>query len=327
MAYRNLEFEKIYHTKVQAVFNGLESIRKNNLILIVSATFIGLALAVFGLIIYIDHYNYYSYTDELLILIVISSPLFWYAYYRYNSYRKAYKRQLGEIIINSFGADFKYLPDSGVPSSKYKESRLFLKDYDKYDVEDYVQGKLGETNFYFSELHTQYKTTTTDSKGRTRTQWHTIFKGLFLVANFNKKLTGQTVVLPDLAENLFGNLVGKFFQDKNIQRDQLVKLENVKFEKEFVVYSNSQVESRYILTPDMMERILKLKHKFQKSTFLSFSGDEVIIAISGFFDSFMEPKIFSKNDLESFMELIATLLDVMSIIELLDLNTRIWSKQ
>lgn len=43
----------------------------------------------------------------------------------------------------------------------------------------------------------------------------------------------------------------------------IVKLEDIVFSKKFGVLSNDQVESRYILTPDMMEKLLQLYSKFK----------------------------------------------------------------
>ena len=40
---------------------------------------------------------------------------------------------------------------------------------------------------------------------------------------------------------------------------KLVKLENVEFEKQFAVYSTDQLEARYILTPQLMERLLAVQ--------------------------------------------------------------------
>ena len=55
---------------------------------------------------------------------------------------------------------------------------------------------------------------------------------------------------PDVAEKLLGNFLGNLVQKYNFpQSGKLVKLENVKFEKEFAVYGTDQIESRFVLTP------------------------------------------------------------------------------
>ena len=163
-----------------------------------------------------------------------------------------------------------YSAEGCITQSEYHQSKLFLTGVDRYSGDDLVSGTIGKTTIRFSEVHSEYKTQTTDSKGRTRTTWHTIFRGIFFIGDFNKHFKGETIVLPDTAESLFGGL-GSLFQKMNISRDQLVKLEDTEFEKAFCVYSNDQVEARYILSPKLMERIVELKGSSKNTFFINFS--------------------------------------------------------
>jgi hypothetical protein len=54
--------------------------------------------------------------------------------------------------------------------------------------------------------------------------------------------------------NFFNKLFSSFAN--NLEK---VKLESIDFENRFIVYSNDQVEARYILTPSFMERLVKLE--------------------------------------------------------------------
>ena len=73
----------------------------------------------------------------------------------------------------------------------------------------------------------------------------------------------------DTAEKMFC-FIGTKLQKMNKARGELVKLENPEFESEFAVYSDDQIESRYILSPSLMERILSFKKQTKKSIQLSF---------------------------------------------------------
>ena len=92
----------------------------------------------------------------------------------------------------------------------------------------YISGVIEKTDFQFSEIHTQYKTTKTDNEGKTETDWHTVFKGLFVHADFNKEIKGRTFILPEHASKQF-NKHGMSINDGG--KTELVKLENVEFEK------------------------------------------------------------------------------------------------
>ena len=59
-----------------------------------------------------------------------------------------------------------------------------------------------------------------------------------------------------------------------------VKLEDIDWSSKFNVYSNNQVEARYILTPALMEQIKALKKLYRaKRIAFSFENNSVIIAL------------------------------------------------
>jgi len=236
--------------------------------------------------------------------------------------------KLGVIgpIVTFCDPSLVYTPRGGVSERRFRESEIFKSRIDRFRGEDHVRGTVGATAIEFSELHAQYKTRTTDSKGRSRTQWHTIFRGLFFVADFNKHFNGTTVVLPDVAERLFGFL-GKKLQAMNLFRGELIKLEDPEFEKNFVVYGDDQVEARYILSPALMSRITEFKKKTDRKVHLSFVRSNVFVAISMTRNLF-EPKMFrSMVDANVAAEYLQDLQFATGIVEDLNLNTRIWTKE
>ncbi|MHC4389637.1 MAG: DUF3137 domain-containing protein [Planctomycetota bacterium] len=188
-------------------------------------------------------------------------------------------------------------------------------------LSDYVSGKIGATRIEFSELHAEYES----GSGKNRSR-RTVFKGLFFIADFNKHFTCQTIVLPDTAENLFGSF-GKLFQSWNILRGQLIKLEDPEFERNFVVYGNDQIQARYILSTSLMERIVDFKRKTNRRIYLSFVGSKVFVAIS-FTKDLFEPRLFQTIlDFGLIQEYFGDLQLAVGIVEDLNLNTRIWSKE
>ncbi|MBN1864472.1 MAG: DUF3137 domain-containing protein [Victivallales bacterium] len=214
-------------------------------------------------------------------------------------FKHEFKHRVIGGIVKFIDPSLEYAPTGFIPQGTYMQSTLFNKQPDRYRGEDLVRGRIDNTNIEFSEVHSEYKTQTTDSKGRRQTQWHTIFKGLFLVADFNRNFHGTTVVLPDLAEKAFGFL-GRMLQKLNIARSgQLIQLEDPEFEKLFVVYGSDQIEARYILTTSMMER-LALYHRKAKgitggNIFVAFTGRKIFVALWCLKNLF-EPRIFSQND-------------------------------
>jgi hypothetical protein len=209
---------------------------------------------------------------------------------------------------------------------EYHASALYPKRIDRQRAEDTISGVFGETHFSFGEIHTEYKTVTTDSKGRRQEHWHTIFQGLFFVGDFNKHFSGETIVDKDTMEKALGKL-GRKFQSWNTERKgELIRMDNPAFEKQFAIYSTDEQECRYILSPSLMERILELNTRTGGAICLSFRNSNVYIAYT-FKQNLFEPRIFSQSLKMEDVQLLMDLISLMSgIVEDLNLNTRIWTK-
>lgn len=317
------EFQSFYQTELLATLNALEIKRKKavNFVPLIVLGFVGIVLCGLGLGLGIGM----GFPPIICgIGIAISLVLIIVFIVKLTKIKKAvktrYKQDVIREIVAFLSKDLNYSPSSRISESDFDRSKIFLKSPDRYNGDDLVQGKIGETDVRFSELNAEY--VTTDSKGRR--SYHRIFKGVFFIADFNKNFIGETMVLEDTAESIFGKL-GSWFQKMNISRPKLVKLEDPVFEKEFAVYGTDQVEARYILTPAMMSRIMDFKNK-TGTVNLSFLHSNVYIAISVSKNLFEPPFFKSMLDTKLVKEYFNYLVLCLEIVEDLDLNTRIWSK-
>jgi hypothetical protein len=236
-------------------------------------------------------------------------------------YRSVFKVAVIARLVRFIDENLRYSPDQGIPKSIFQTADLYKQQIDRYRSEDQVSGKVGATEIAFSEVHAEYKTK--DNKGHT--EWHTIFRGILFTGDFNKAFRGKTVVLPDTAERLLGSL-GQKLQSWTPGRDDLVKLEDPEFEREFVVYGSDQIEARYILSTSLMERIVQFKRKTGKRIGLSFVGSKVFVAVP-YTKNLFEPRLFSTLlDFAPIAQYFEDLQLAIGIAEDLNLNTRIWSK-
>jgi hypothetical protein len=262
-----------------------------------------------------------------LLFILIGCVIIGGVYYYFAGldYRSGFKVIILRKLITFVEPGLDYRPGQGIAQPMFMAAGMFQHHIDRYKCEDMIGGKVGKTEIAFSEVHAEYKTTSHTGKSR-HTEWHTIFKGLFFIADFNKDFCGRTVVLPDTAEKLFG-LFGQTLQSWSSSYGQLVRLEDVEFEKEFVVYGTDQIEARYILSPALMERILMFGRKAGKKIYLSFLGSKVFAAIP-VQENMFEPKMFSSVlDFNVIAEYYAQLQLGVGIVDELNLNTRIWTKE
>ena len=256
------------------------------------------------------------------ILLVLVGGV--YTAIKYYKYRNNFKEKVVTKVVNLINPDYNYNPDRHIELNDFNNSKLFTTKADRCTGDDFISGKIEDTDFKFSELSAKYKTTSTQNN-QTKTEWHDIFRGLFFHADFNKHIQGTTYVLPDTAEKLLGKFGQKF--QKSFSRGDLVKLENPEFEKLFVVYSSGQVEARYILTPVMMEAMVSICKKYKRKLYFSFIGERVYCAVK-FNKGLFEPRIRKSgvnfNDVEEMYHLFGL---IETIIHEMNLNTRIWTKE
>jgi hypothetical protein len=318
------DLKSLYENQLKERLGALESTRKKilNRYYLTILILIGVGATIYFLI-------SLNPPQALILASVLASVAFviWFMYQtgkQKKQYRKTFKSDVVAELVKLINPDWQYLYDYCMSQESYQQSGLFPQHYDRYTGDDFVTGKIEKTDFQFSELHTQYKQVTYGSKGQRQEHWVTIFKGLFMHADFNKNFSGTTFVLPDTAEKLFGSF-GQTLQ-KLSGRGQLVQLENPEFERLFVVYSSDQVESRYILTPTMMEAMVKLYNRFNGDIYFSFVGSRVYFA-NGFGTELFEPNVIRSGVNYSDVKEMFDLFEMITVlIQELNLNTRIWTK-
>jgi len=238
-------------------------------------------------------------------------------------YTSAFKTKIIEPLIKAIDENLNYSPELHLDAVHFSRSKLFNTTPDRVSGNDYVHGKIDGVNLAFSDFHAEKKHK--DSKGRS--SWSTIFRGLFIVSEFHKNFLGTTIVLPDKAQKAFGDLIGNWLQSNNPTREELIKMDDPAFEREFVVYGSDQIEARYILTHSLMQKLLNYKKRTKKDIYVSFVANNITLAIAYNRDLF-EPTLFeSLLNYKIAMEYIDTLHLATGIVKELRLNTKIWSKR
>ncbi|MDQ1264806.1 MAG: hypothetical protein QG559_1807 [Campylobacterota bacterium] len=308
------ELTDFYYKNLFPTLQKLENDRKNLKHRIV---FVAVTMTAFFIFLAYSLGNFYEFI--LFAYIALGGILYKYLVH---DYTHEFKMSVIKPLVHAIDSTLLYSSTTHISEYFFQHSKLFSEP-DKLSGNDYVKGQIDGINIQFSDLHAQKKNQ--NSKGRDT--WSTIFQGLFIVADFNKHFKGETIVLPDTAQSTFGDLIGHWLQSNNAARDELVKMDDPAFEKEFVVYSSDQIEARYILSHSLMKKLLDFKHKSKQSVYISFIGTHIYIAISYDRDLF-EPSVFhSLLDYKVAMEYVKTLHLAIGVVEELKLNQKLWSKQ
>ena len=253
-----------YYKSLYPALQKLEKDRKNLRYRII---LVGLFLTFITLLIYSFVFSATSGNLEILSFFIFGYIALGGIIYKLliKEYTDEFKSIIIEPLITELDSNLTYSATLHISQQLFYNSKLFTARPDRMNGNDFVKGVIDEVKIQFSDIHAEKKHK--DSKGRT--SWSTIFQGLFIAAEFNKHFRGETVVLPDTAQSSFGDLIGNWLQSNNFNRDELVKMDSVEFEKEFVVYSTDQIEARYILTPALMQKLLTFKKKSKHPIYIS----------------------------------------------------------
>lgn len=212
---------------------------------------------------------------SLVITYIFYHNLFFYfAKKEKSEFAKKYKKFYLESYFNSLG--FKYEMNNHINLFYIMQSRLFFSITEQFG-NDLVSGEIDGVKFSFSDLKLIGKDSFFNPVTMEQESVEvSFFKGIFFMADFNKKIESKTFVLA-----------------KGKPHDPLAKrfiVDNAEFNELFRVYTTDIQNAMYILSPALMEAIVKLAKYMRVPIGLSFVDGRIYIRIDRGIDSF-EPDI------------------------------------
>ena len=145
------------------------------------------------------------------------------------------------------------------PGSAFERACLFqlLPSHDDARFADGWRGNLGGRLFAMHEA----KLTEERGGGKSR-RTVTVFEGQVLTIGFNRQFTSTTLLEPNAQRRKF--FIGAEKEQVTIGGVPLerVDMTNPQFEERFTLWSNDQVEARYLVHPEYLERLLAVEQAF-----------------------------------------------------------------
>lgn len=142
------------------------------------------------------------------------------------------------------------------------------------------------------------------------------FRGVFVEFDMNKNFEGHTFLFEDASTNR-----GLVFNHADFED---VHLEDVEFCKKYKIFSDNQVEARFVLTPAFIERFKNMKMAFKaKYIRAAFKDKKITIAVNAGKDLFAMANFTKDTSAETFVELFNEILSVLQMIDALKLNQKI----
>ncbi len=174
----------------------------------------------------------------------------------------------------------------------------------RYDFSSFDDIFIGEhKNVHFEIIEAEY--TREDGSGKSR-RTVAVFDGVILKVKMNKNFNGHTVIKPD-----------EFFHPKPAGHLRHTVLEDTVFEDKFDVFTDDEIEARYLITPSFMERLKNIKTAFFAHTIrCAFYHGFLFIALSTPKDLFSLCSL--DKPVDDFKQYNVLCEEIISIIKLID---------
>ena len=238
-------------------------------------------------------------------------------------YSLAFKNYFVKSSLQKIFTNLRYSPDSGISRQTIAGTHMMYMG-DRYSSNDLVTGNYKTIRFTQSDVHIEERRERRDSDGRTHTYYVTIFKGRWMIFDFNKAFKADVQV----AQKGFGNnTVGTWFAPKE-ERFKKVEMESQEFNKAFNVYAQQPLDAFYILTPKIMEKIRNLDERNDGKLLLCFIDNQLHVGIYNYEDSFEHKSVFKPIDEEKTRNDIST--DIQKItmfVDELELDNDLFKKK
>lgn len=319
--------------RVKQSLDEMEAERRKTLRLFIKhGSVAGFAMAAITYIItlLVEYFNSYHFGSAIYLALLVFVASFVAYYYHDISHLKGLyhtkiMRHFLDVISKDNGKEGrKQTSNTSITSAPFHHagnSVIFNANRNQVatHLDDSITGKVDDNRFFFGEV--KYTNKFSNSWFSRWFKDNLLFQGLIFFAHFNKEFSGRVLVC---TKRRWRTLA----QDK---RFRTVVMEDITFNKTFNVKTFNEQEAFYVLSTSLIERITTLQRHIkqnmhEKHLILLFEGKRVYILVPSLRDRF-EPRMFSRLSLNSVKNDFHTLQIMLSIVDELNLNTRIWTKE
>ncbi len=280
----------------------LSKCRRNNIIYIV--------LIIIGILVMIGVFKTIL-PFFIFILFILRLPFSIINGKHASEYKNKFMNSLLPVAVNSILTDVHFDGNSGI-SRALVASTHSMSTGDIYSSSNYVAGKYKDINVQMSDVHIQ--TESTDSEGHTT--YYTIFRGQWLIFDFNKQFKSNIQVWE---KSVFGGISRNW--NKSLKK---IELEDIDFNKKFKVLSENDLEAFYILTPKLMERIKQVEASIKGTLMMVFLNNQLHVAVYNNRTTF-NVNIRKKIDFDKFSkEALSDLDAIIKFVDILELDNSLF---
>ena len=196
-----------------------------------------------------------------------------------NKKGKTYENVIVPYVLKEKFQNIEYNNNNKILLEKIGDSKLFL-DYDKIFCSNYFKILSGKYDIEVCKIITK-KMNIEENDGVVDKSLDENFCGIFAIVNIPTKFDNEFRVVKNIKEKEQINNVNK-------AETQLVRMNNIEFDRIYDVYSMNQVSIKRVLSPGVMARILEINKKI--GSIISFSIYNNVLYVSIEYNNYMEFK-------------------------------------
>jgi hypothetical protein len=302
-------FQEYYATRIAPTMAAKEEEQRSAQKWAVTAGSIGLATTggiVWLLFPYYDESFGWPFFITISVVVLSAVISLWKIWSLQSSVKAFLLKQVSEFF------EFEYREKARLANFNDFSGSGLLPNYSTASTEDHFRGDYHGVEFEFFECSLSQKQGEDSSKE--------VYHGVLFCFSFPKSFSGETIVLKD--QGKIRNLM-----KGRKQAGERVELEDPRFEKRFEVWGTDPTETRYLLTPTLMERIVELAGAFGSTQLeLCLKNNHLLLSVHVTKDQFegggMFESVKSKKRVETLVNEITRLFDIVNTLKL-NLKTRV----
>ncbi|MFA7659432.1 MAG: DUF3137 domain-containing protein [Candidatus Gastranaerophilaceae bacterium] len=308
-------FHDYYYKNIKPILNGFEAQRKvkytQQKVLVVVSLVLIISAMLFLIVCGINNVDANTGYGRLMgltcfFISILGAGGIFLSYNLGKKFEKQVKDKIMPVFLKFFGGFDWAMTDDSLRED-IRNSNL-VGHFNTIKSDDYFQG-------LYKDLKIKISNCIIRKNGKTPIQ---LFWGVFVKVTFNKKINSRVIVTGSaLSKGITSEVRGSL----NMQR---VELEDPEFDRMFNVYSQDQVEARYLLTTAFMERFKNLKKVYKsESISASFVDDSLYMALNCDKDMFHIADLRKPiTDTGEIQQLFEEFLAVISLVDLLKLDSK-----
>ena len=257
----------------------------------------------------IEFYLFVLFSIPFLVVLVPKILSLAFDAYIAKELESEFKDKVISRLIKEILPNLAYDKAKFIEFSEFNMPQIYNTKFDIYKGNDLILGNIDNVQLKFSDI---YLAKTTNQKRKIRVET-ILFQGIVFIADFSKFFTAKVVVL---------DKQDFYYTSTNLKK---IKMDNSEFNDAFNTHCDDEIAARYILTPNLMEKLLDMRKFFGSECHFCFIDNKIYAYINLGRDSFeANYKILLSGDSQALLHYKKEIMQFIEIVENLKLNSKIF---